>query len=125
MRDKYLSLSEYEFIYFNKLNVFLNEKFKECKDLTLKLFFDFFSCIYFFEYINNFISIKIKAITINYINHIKQLFEEIDEYTEISMSEKVRALNALFMITDKIDKISDINSLKIKYYINFVEIKFI
>lgn len=52
MRDKYLSLSEYEFIYFNKLNVFLNEKFKECKDLTLKLFFDFFSCI-------NFLSISI------------------------------------------------------------------
>lgn len=117
IKEKYAGLFEYDFIRFNKLNVFLDEKFKECKDLTLKLFFDFFSCLFFFEYRSNFISINTRAIIINYINHIKQLFEEIDEHTEISMSEKVRALNALFMITNKFDKISDINSLKIKYYI--------
>ena len=116
MRKKYIDLSNYEFIYFNKLNVFLNEIFEENKDLTLKLFFDFFSCLYFFEYINNFI--EMRTVTIYFINEIKLIFEEINDYKEISMSEKVRAINALFLITDKLEKITDLNSLKIKYYIN-------
>lgn len=81
MRKKYIDLSNYEFIYFNKLNVFLNEIFEENKDLTLKLFFDFFSCLYFFEYINNFI--EKRTVTINFINEIKLIFEEINDYKEI------------------------------------------
>ena len=115
MKQNYEKLSKYEFVYSYEFNVSLNEIFEECKDLNLKLFFDFFCCLFFFQHINDFIVNR--KVIINLVNQIKFIFEDINKCTEICISEKIRLINSLFLLNDKLEKITDLNSLKIKYYI--------
>ena len=115
IKSKYINLSKYDFINFHKTNEYLSELFKSNKFLDLDLFFNFFKCIYFFDYLNDFINKR--TVTQCFIQKIEEIFEDIKNKNNLPIYEKIRALNALVFTNDNLKNINELNSLNIKYYI--------
>ena len=113
--QKYNDLIDYDFNNFHKTNEYLSELFDSHKFLDTKFFFNFFKCMYFFEYQNDFISKR--TITQCFIEKIGEIFENFKDNNNIPMYEKIRALNALFYINDNLGSIEELISLNIKCYI--------
>ena len=114
IQKNYKYLDNYGFINFHKTNEYLEQLFKLNHTLDIDLFYNFFKCIYFFDYMNMFIDNRI--ITQCFFNKIDEIFEEIKEKDNIPIYEKIRGLNALFFTNDKLKNINELNSLNIKYY---------
>ena len=121
IKNNYENLSKYSFINFHKTNEYLSKLFELNGVLDIDLFFNFFKCIYFFEYINDFINKR--TITQCFIEKIEEIFEKIKEHDTIPIYEKIRALNALFYTNDNIKNLDELNSLNIKYYVTSEKIE--
>ena len=100
-------------IHFHKTNEYLNNKF-DTNNISLDLFFNYFLFTYFYENSNDYINKK--TITINFIKKIREISDEFKENDEISMNEKIRALNSLFLTNGKLETMEDLNKLNLKYY---------
>ena len=111
---KYKDLSDYNFTYFHQKNEYLNKLFESYKNFDIEMFFNFFTCLYFFENIEYYKSnrsifqkfiLKIKYITNNNIANLN---------TEIH--KKISTLNTLFYMNDNFTREEQINSLNVKIY---------
>ena len=112
----YRYLSNYDFINFNKTNEYLEKSFKTNNTLDIDLFFNFFKCCFFFEYLYDFLNNR--SIMLSFISKIEEIFEIIKEKDNniIPIYEKVRALNALFFTYSNCKDINELIALNIKYY---------
>ena len=113
--QKYKDLSDYDFTNFHKTNEYLSKLFDSHKFLDTNFFFNFFKCMYFFEYKNDFINKR--TITQCFIEKIGEIFERFKNNKNLPMYEKIRALNALFFTNDNLKNMDELNLLNIKYYI--------
>ena len=94
----YNDLVDYDLSNFHKTNKYLSKLFDLHKFLDTNFFFNFFKCLYFFEYKNNFINKR--TITQCFIEKIGEILENFKDNKNIPIYEKIRALHALFFLND-------------------------
>lgn len=112
---KYNELANYDLTNFHKTNEYLSKLFELNDFLDTKFFLNFFKCLYFYEYIDDFINKR--TITQCFIDKIKDIFEDFENNNKIPIYEKIRALNALFFTNGNLEDLNQLNSLNIKCYI--------
>ena len=112
--DEYNNIKTYDNIYFNKTNEYLNNIFDKNQNYSLELFFNYFLLLYFNEHKDLFLNQR--TIQINFVQNIKELSDEINLKEGISMTEKIRALNALFLTNGSLESLDDLRKLNIRYY---------
>ena len=114
LMKKYKDLPQYDYIYFQKTTEHLNKIFDDNKIDYFTLFLNYFKFLYVFgnkdDYQNN------RTVCICYLREIENIFEDMKDNNNISMNEKIRALNALFFTNGKLENIDDLKKLNIKYY---------
>ena len=110
----YEDLLSYKFIYSNKTQEYLEKTFSKIKKFPLDIFYNYFLLLFFYGQQDFFTDNR--TVAINYIYKIKNITEDIQENPDISMIEKIRAVNALFLTNGKLDNLNDLNNLNFKYY---------
>lgn len=114
IQKNYKKLVTYDSINFHKTKEYLDQLFKSKNIADIDLFYNFFKCIFFFDYINMFIDNR--TMTHCFLEKIGEIFEEIKEKDSIPIYDKIKALNTLFFTNDKLKNIDELNQLNIKYY---------
>ena len=112
--NDYKDLLSYKFIFSNKTQEYLEKTFAKVKIFPLEIFYNYFLLVFFYEQ-QDFFAIN-RTVAVNYIYRIKNITDDIQENPDISMIEKIRAVNALFLTNSKLDNLKDLNNLNIKYY---------
>lgn len=112
--DDYNNIETYDNIYFNKTNEYLNNIFDKNQNYSLDLFFNYFLFLYFNEHKDLFINQR--TIQINFVQKLKELSDEIADIKGISKSEKISAVNALFLTNGNLESLDDLIKLNVRYY---------
>ena len=115
INEKYKELANYDLTNFHKRNEYLSKLFELNDFLDTNFFLNLFKCLYFYEYIDDFINKR--TITQCFIDKIEKIFEDFKDNNNIKIYEKIRALNSLFFTNANLQDLNQLNSLNIKYYI--------
>ena len=114
IKIRYNDLASYKFIYFIKAKEYLEKIFDINKNSSIEIFYNYFLLLFFYEQDELFKSQP--EIAKNYINIIKNITNDIQKNPDISMFEKISAVNALILKIGKLENLNDLKNLNIKYY---------